>query len=559
VLLTDSYDAAGRVTTRTVGGNQVSAFTYDSSSQLVGVSGTLNESFAYDSNGNRAGVSLGNQNRVLGDGTYSYTYDKEGRLKTKTRIGTSEVTTYAYDPRGRLTQVNLPGGVVAKYFYDALDQRVKKEVTSGGTTTTTLYVYSGGEVLQQYNYANGSATPTHHYLFAPAVDQVMADEVIGDIKWQLADYEGSIRDIASARYGTDTYVDYSAFGQDGTLPVDALFGYIGGQYDRETGLSYLKARYYDPAQGRFLSPDPLGFSGGDANLYRYAGNDPINRSDPSGLRPGFSYSPPSMNTPTSLPTPEDIRLEQGARLDQEMRLQASGRLRVITFQDDPRTRAIADRQVYNTGANGGFWAQLGGVAAQTIYEFNYAMGRIFGESQAAPDPTGSLSGMRTAQDVSLTVAQASLALAGAVGGRAVSGAQSVSRAAQLEVLNREFVPNGTRVLQNLTTRENAKLIANPGIATTVLSKAEVDAAVSSRVGPLQYGRAVEKLVAKQIGADPHGLGTLFEYNRRGVGPDFYGPKGQIYDITTEAQSAAHINRYGPNLNVITYERPPGFR
>jgi RHS repeat-associated protein len=107
------------------------------------------------------------------------------------------------------------------------------------------------------------------------------------------DYEGSIRDIASARYGTDTYVDYSAFGQDGTLPVDALFGYIGSQYDRETGLSYLKARYYDPAQGRFLSPDPLGFSGGDANLYRYAGNDPINRSDPSGLRPGFSYSPPS--------------------------------------------------------------------------------------------------------------------------------------------------------------------------------------------------------------------------------------------------------------------------
>jgi uncharacterized protein RhaS with RHS repeats len=61
-----------------------------------------------------------------------------------------------------------------------------------------------------------------------------------------------------------------------------------------------------PRNERFLSPDPLGFSGGDANLYRYAGNDPINQSDPSGLRPqalggsSFSYSPPSMNTPISL-------------------------------------------------------------------------------------------------------------------------------------------------------------------------------------------------------------------------------------------------------------------
>ena len=54
-------------------------------------------------------------------------------------------------------------------------------------------------------------------------------------------------------------------------------------FDRETQLYYAKARYYDPVAGRWLSEDPLGFGGGDANLYRYVGNSPTNGTDPSGL------------------------------------------------------------------------------------------------------------------------------------------------------------------------------------------------------------------------------------------------------------------------------------
>ena len=52
--------------------------------------------------------------------------------------------------------------------------------------------------------------------------------------------------------------------------------------DAETGLYYYRARYYDPAIGRFISADPIGFAGGDANLYRYVGNSPVNWTDPSG-------------------------------------------------------------------------------------------------------------------------------------------------------------------------------------------------------------------------------------------------------------------------------------
>jgi RHS repeat-associated protein len=61
-------------------------------------------------------------------------------------------------------------------------------------------------------------------------------------------------------------------------------GYIGERYDVETGLSYLHARYYDPALGRFLTPDTWDptLPGVDINRYAYAGNDPVNGSDRNG-------------------------------------------------------------------------------------------------------------------------------------------------------------------------------------------------------------------------------------------------------------------------------------
>jgi RHS repeat-associated protein len=51
------------------------------------------------------------------------------------------------------------------------------------------------------------------------------------------------------------------------------------------GLYYMKARYYDPSVGRFISQDPLGFAGGDVNLYGYVRNDPVNLVDPNGKNP----------------------------------------------------------------------------------------------------------------------------------------------------------------------------------------------------------------------------------------------------------------------------------
>jgi RHS repeat-associated protein len=91
--------------------------------------------------------------------------------------------------------------------------------------------------------------------------------------------------------------DYDAWGNvvaetlaPGFAPVP--FGFAGGLYDRDTKLIRFGARDYDPEVGRWTAKDPIGFDGGDTNLYAYAGNDSINLHDPVGE--AFGETPPKI-------------------------------------------------------------------------------------------------------------------------------------------------------------------------------------------------------------------------------------------------------------------------
>ena len=141
-----------------------------------------------------------------------------------------------------------------------------------------------------------AADLTNRYLWANAVDQILADEQVttlssaGDVYWPLTDHQGTVRQLAFYDAGSgDTtiqrYWEYDSFGNvtsETAAAVDHLFGYTGRAFDDETGLQNNLHRWFDPVTGRWASEDPIGFAAGDANLYRYVGNFSTGAIDPRG-------------------------------------------------------------------------------------------------------------------------------------------------------------------------------------------------------------------------------------------------------------------------------------
>ena len=76
---------------------------------------------------------------------------------------------------------------------------------------------------------------------------------------------------------------YDSFGRPTNSSFSSRYQFTGREYDSFTGLQYSRARFYDPQIGRFISEDPIGFAGGDVNLYGYVWNNPLNYVDPFGL------------------------------------------------------------------------------------------------------------------------------------------------------------------------------------------------------------------------------------------------------------------------------------
>jgi RHS repeat-associated protein len=214
---------------------------------------------------------------VLSDGVYLYEYDDEGNLTRKEEIAGGKVISYQWDDRNRLSRVNLSDGSVVEYGYDASDRRVSKKVNG---VVGERYVYDGDDLAL---VVDAAGTIVERYLYGAGVDNVLSVERGNAVTWSLADRQGSVVDLVDVQGNVLNHFVYDSFGnRSATTAADFRFGYTGRELDGETGLYYYRARYYDPSLGRFISEDPIGFSAGDTNLYRYVSNSPTNFTDPSG-------------------------------------------------------------------------------------------------------------------------------------------------------------------------------------------------------------------------------------------------------------------------------------
>jgi RHS repeat-associated protein len=277
--------------------SSTTSYTYDAGDQLLSAGKT---SFAYDNNGNM--IQKTEQGK-----TTTYAYDGSNRLSTVTlsqssghRMAGLENSVNENDAETSRDSVNEKdtgasrnaGKGKAKtttvhFTYDGDGVRTGKSVTTQSKTDATQYLWDINHGLPQIlteSDAKGTA------LYSYGLGRIsMADPRKGPMYYQY-DGLGSVRSLTDRKGMTKGLYAYDAFGKPliSASLVDNDFQYTGEQVDDETGLIYLRSRYYDPEIGRFISRDSFpGFdtSTQSLNRYTYVQNNPVVYTDPSGKNP----------------------------------------------------------------------------------------------------------------------------------------------------------------------------------------------------------------------------------------------------------------------------------
>jgi RHS repeat-associated protein len=302
-------------------------FTLDQAARVTGVTGPgWTESYGYDRAGNISTASWpalpgeaarmppvgrpepGDQGSREYSGTLirragdvRYEHDAAGRvtLRQHARLSRKPDTwRYEWDCEDRLTAVTVPDGTRWHYTYDPLGRRIAKYRVgpAGHVSRQTTFTWDGPLLAEQasprgeypadaqvttWDYQPGTFTPltqAEHWLNAPQ-DQV--DQAFYAI---ITDLIGTPAELVSSGGDLAGHLERTLWGTSAwTGRASTPLRFPGQYHDDETGLHYNCQRYYDPATGRYLSPDPLGLAPGP-NPHAYVANPAI-LTDPLGLAP----------------------------------------------------------------------------------------------------------------------------------------------------------------------------------------------------------------------------------------------------------------------------------
>jgi RHS repeat-associated protein len=224
--------------------------------------------------------------------------------------------------------VSSSGGVLkAAYGYDGLNRRISEQVAAnaaGDAATAAirdLFYSADWQVLEERLRSGGAvgATAEARYVWSPVyVDAMVLRERGSERVYALQDGNWNTTALIAASgvpgkatgdliqrmvynpYGEVFLLNPDWTEQLGTPLVPWQHLFQGLKFTEATGLGYVRNRDYSPTLGRFIMLDPIGFSAGDNNWYRFVGNGPVGRVDPFGLQ--LVVSGPGPGTQTPVPT-----------------------------------------------------------------------------------------------------------------------------------------------------------------------------------------------------------------------------------------------------------------
>jgi RHS repeat-associated protein len=286
------YDDAGRRASVALPNGVSQTYTYDDAGGLTAITytsggATLGElNYELDATGRRTAMwgsyartglpqpmgaaTYDNANQRISQDGQTLSYDPNGNLTTG-----AGGATYSWNARNELESLTN-GPTTASFLYDPFGRRQRKTIDGQATDL----VYDGHNVVQERRGGGVHAD----LLTGLGIDEVFSRTTSAGASHLLTDGLGSTIALTDPLGWPATSYTYDPFGattQQGPAN-DNPYQYTGREND-DTGLYNYRARYYSPGTGRFISADPIGLAGGDANLYSYVRNNPVSYTDPTGL------------------------------------------------------------------------------------------------------------------------------------------------------------------------------------------------------------------------------------------------------------------------------------
>jgi RHS repeat-associated protein len=289
-----AYDTRNRLTSITRPNGVSSQYTWDAAKDLLSLTHSGGQgidvpfTYTYDAASNRSTYSTNfsqpqavantfdSDNRITKSGSTSYTYDDNGNLTTS--VDSTGTTTYAWDTRNRLTSISAPSGQNTTFVYDFLGNLTQQSDAGPTLNLTQSFVLDDLTNVAYIARNNGDSVSV---LAGRTIDQDLAVvHASGQVEYKLGDAIDSTQATVDQTGKLVSSFSYEPFGKTTTTSTYPF--QFTGRVPVTAGLYYYRARYYCPAVGRFVSEDPLGSASGDTLLYKYTGNNPVNRTDSSG-------------------------------------------------------------------------------------------------------------------------------------------------------------------------------------------------------------------------------------------------------------------------------------